>query len=141
MNRLSVPLAWVALLGLGGVLAADEMQLTHMVFFTLAEDTPEHRAQLVAACKKHLSRHEGTVYFSAGSIADDLRREVNDLDFDVALHLVFANKQAHDEYQTHPRHLQFITENKQLWSRVRVFDSYVIAPPTRRRLEEAVDDR
>ncbi len=32
--------------------------------------------------------------------------------FDVALHLVFANKQAHDTYHTHPRHLKFIKENK-----------------------------
>ena len=47
---------------------------------------------------------------------------------DVALHLVFASRQHHDTYQTHPQHLKFIEENKHLWSSVRVFDSYLAAP-------------
>ncbi len=109
-------------------LTAAEPQLAHMVFFTLAEDNAANRESLVAACQKHLSDHEGTVHFSAGSIADDLNREVNDRDFDVALHLVFANKAAHDKYQTHPQHLEFIEKNKHLWSSVRVFDSYLPTP-------------
>ncbi len=115
---------------LSGVAAlpAAEPHLAHMVFFTLAEDTPKHREQLVAACQKYLSDHEGTVYFSAGTIAEEFDRDVNDTKFDVALHLVFVNKAAHDKYQTHPQHLKFIDENKQLWSGVRVFDSYVKSP-------------
>ena len=123
----------LALFALAGIfncthLSAAEPQLAHMVFFTLAEDTKENREKLVAACQKHLSDHEGTVYFSAGTLADDLNREVNDQGFDVSLHLVFANKKAQDDYQTHPRHLKFIEENKDLWSKVRVFDSYLAAP-------------
>ena len=109
-------------------LSAAEPQLAHMVFFTLAEDNAANRDTLVKACQKYLSDHDGTVYFSAGSIADDLTRDVNDRDFDVALHLVFASKAAHDVYQTHPQHLKFIEENKHLWSGVRVFDSYLPAP-------------
>ncbi len=106
---------------------AAEPQLAHMVFFTLAEDTQVNQKKLVAACDKYLTGHDGTVYYSAGAIAEDLDRDVNDRDFDVALHIVFANKAAHDKYQTHPRHLKFIEENKELWSKVRVFDSYVAA--------------
>jgi hypothetical protein len=79
----------------------------------------------VAACQKYLSDHEGTVYFSAGIINEGLDREVNDRDFDVALHLIFESRKAHDTYQTHPQHLKFIEENKHLWSTVRVFDSNV----------------
>lgn len=104
---------------------AAEPQLAHMVFFTLADDTPDNQHKLVAACDKYLTGHDGTVYYSAGAIAQDFDRDVNDRDFDVALHVVFANKAAHDKYQTHPRHLKFIEENKELWSKVRVFDSYV----------------
>jgi quinol monooxygenase YgiN len=48
---------------------------------------------------------------------------VNDLDYDVALHIVFKNKAAHDKYQDAPRHQKFIDENKALWAKVRVFDS------------------
>jgi hypothetical protein len=109
--------------------AAAPRALGHMVFFTLAEDTPENRAKLVAACQKYLTGHEGTLYFSTGTLAEDLARDVNDRDFDVALHLVFASKADHDRYQDHPRHLKFIEENQALWSKVRVFDSYLAPGP------------
>jgi hypothetical protein len=108
-----------------GSARAQEPALAHMVFFTLQEDTKANREALVAACRKYLSDHEGTKYFSVGTICDDLSRDVNDRDFDVALHLVFANRAAHDKYQPHPKHVQFIEENKHLWTKVRVFDSYL----------------
>jgi hypothetical protein len=41
------------------------------------------------------------------------------------LHVVFENRAAHDAYQTAPRHLKFIEENKATWKKVRVFDSDV----------------
>jgi hypothetical protein len=107
---------------------AREPQVAHMVYFKLKESTGNAKEKLVVACKKHLSGHEGTVYFSVGVLAKDLDREVNDLDFDVSLNLVFRNKAAHDTYQTHPRHLKFIEENKESWAGVRVFDSYLAAP-------------
>jgi hypothetical protein len=129
-TRLILPAA-LALLTSSSRLAAAEPQLAHMVFFTLADNTQENRQTLVAACQKYLTGHEGTVYFSAGVRAEDLKREVNDLAFDVSLHLVFKDKKAHDTYATHPRHLKFIEENKHLWSSVRVFDSYVPAAPPR----------
>ena len=65
------------------------------------------------------------MFFSAGVIAEDFKRDVNDRDWDVALHLVFADKAAHDKYQNDQRHIQFINENKAGWAKVRVFDSYV----------------
>lgn len=114
----------IALVTASGLQAADR-QLAHMVYFTLSEDSAANRKALVSACNKHLTDHEGTVYFSAGTLANELNREVNDREFNVALHLVFANKKAHDTYQIHPRHLKFIEENKHLWSKVRVFDSYI----------------
>lgn len=97
----------------------------HMVFFTLNESTPENRAKLVAACDKYLSDHDGTVHYSAGIIAEDMNREVNVRDFDVALHLVFKDGASHDAYQSHARHVQFIEENKTNWKAVRVFDSLI----------------
>ena len=100
-------------------------RLAHMVYFTLKDDSPASRAKLVAACEKYLSGHEGTVHFSTGTLADDMKRDVNDRDFDVALNLVFKSKAAHDTYQSHPRHLSFIEENQSDWAKVRVFDSYL----------------
>jgi hypothetical protein len=95
----------------------------HMVYFKLKDSSPENRKKLVEACEKYLSDHPGTVFFSAGVIGDDFKREVNDREWDVALHLVFIDKAAHDKYAVDKEHLKFIEENKANWAKVRVFDS------------------
>jgi len=133
---MSVVLALATAFLAGGQAAADdkdkdkskkkgaEAMLVHNVFFTLKDRTPAARKKLVAACKKYLTKHPGEVYFAAGALAEDLKRPLNDLDFDVSLTIVFKNKAAHDEYQDAKRHKQFIEENKETWKKVRVFDSY-----------------
>lgn len=100
-------------------------QLAHIVFFKLKNSQPQAAAELVAACKEHLTGHEGTVYFSAGTLNAELNRPVNDRGFDVALHVVFADKAAHDRYQVHPRHNKFVELHRDTWQQVRVFDSDV----------------
>ena len=105
---------------------AADPKLAHMVYFKLKDSSPAAKEKLVQACRKFLSGHEGAMAFAAGVLAEDLNREVNDRDFDVSLHVVFDNKAAHDKYQTHPRHLKFIEENKENWAKARVFDSYLV---------------
>lgn len=102
--------------------------LAHMVYFTLNDASAEQQQKLVDACHKYLSNHEGVVFYAAGTLAQDFDRPVNDREFHVGLHVVFADKAAHDAYQSAPSHLQFIEENKANWKQVRVFDSYVDAP-------------
>ena len=101
--------------------------LAHDVYFSLNDASPQARAELVAACRKYLTGHEGVVVFSAGVLAGELARPVNDRDFDVALHMTFDGKASHDKYQEAPRHKQFIEENQKNWKKVRVFDSLVDA--------------
>lgn len=96
---------------------------THVVFFKLKQSTEANRNQLVAKCHQYLSGHHGVLYFSVGTRAENCSREVNDKAFDVALHVVFESPEAHDAYQSHPRHLQFVKEMKANWADVRVFDS------------------
>ena len=103
----------------------SDSRLAHMVFFTLKERTAEATDKLVAACRKYLNVQPGILFFAAGPLCKELNREVNDMDFDVALHLVFVDKAAHDAYQDDPTHHQFIKENKETWAKVRVFDSTV----------------
>jgi len=101
------------------------MMVSHDVYFSLTDNSPKAQQALVDLCKKHLSKHPGEVFFAVGTMADDLKREVNDRDFDVALHIVFKDLAAHDKYQDAERHKQFIDEGKANWKKVRVFDSYV----------------
>ena len=96
--------------------------LSHAVYFTLKNRTPEAAAALVAACRKHLTGHPGTVAFSVGTLAH-YDREVNDRDYDVALTIVFESHAAHDAYKTADRHEQFIAEAAPTWAKVRVFDA------------------
>jgi hypothetical protein len=106
--------------------SADEKPvLSHDVFFTLNDASPEARQKLALACKKYLTGHDGALSFSVGPRAGELDRPVNDKDFDVALHVVFKDKAAHDAYQEHPRHKRFIEEMSGNWKKVRVFDSWV----------------
>lgn len=95
----------------------------HLVFFKLKESTPDNREKLVAACDKYLSNHPGALVYAAGPISDELKSPVGDRDWDVALHMVFENKAAHDAYDAHPDHKKFIEENKDTWAKVRVFDA------------------
>jgi len=103
----------------------DPKALVHDVYFSLNDASPAARSELVAACRKYLTGHEGTLAFSVGVVAADLARPVNDREFDVALHITFANRAAHDAYQEHARHKQFIAEQQKNWKKVRVFDSMV----------------
>lgn len=97
-------------------------RLAHHVFFTLHDRSEEAASRLVAACQKYLDGHDGLVDFSVGTREPEYQRPVN-VDYDVSLHTVFRDRAAHDAYQTHPRHQQFIEENKESWAEVRVFDS------------------
>jgi hypothetical protein len=99
--------------------------LAHMVYFDLKDPSGASKTRLVAACRKYLKDHPGVVFFAAGTIAEDLARDVNVRDFHVSLHVVFKTRADHDRYQTAPAHLQFIKENSSTWARVRVFDSNV----------------
>jgi hypothetical protein len=105
--------------------AGGEGMLAHMVYFDLKDSSDAAREKLIAACHKFLKNHPGVVFFAAGKLADDMKRDVNIRDFHVSLHLVFKSKADHDRYQTAPAHLQFIKENEAGFTRVRVFDSYV----------------
>ncbi len=100
-----------------------ESRLAHIVYFTLKDRSPAGIQRQVDACQKYLTDHPGTVYFGVGTRTPDLVREVNDKQFDVALHVVFESRAAHDQYQVHLRHVKFIEENKPNWATVRVFDA------------------
>ena len=70
--------------------------LAHIVFFTLKDNSAEKRRALVDACRHYLDGHDGTEFFGVGTRTPDLQREVNDQTFDVALHVIFSSREAHD---------------------------------------------
>ena len=99
--------------------------LAHDVYFTLTDNSEAARERLVEACRKYLTGHDGVLHFAAGTRVEGLDRPVNDLAFDVALHLTFKDKASHDLYQEAPRHKTFMAEERPNWKSVRVFDAWI----------------
>ena len=99
--------------------------LAHNVYFTLRDNSPEASRTLADACHRWLSGLPGIRFFATGTREEEFSRDVNDLEFDVSLHIFFVDRAAHDAYQTTKNHLGFIEANEASWSGVRVFDSVV----------------
>jgi hypothetical protein len=127
MNRRTALAALATPLALGAAPSTKAgPQLAHMVFFSLKERSEEGRKAFVALCDKYLSGHAGVAYFSVGTIAEDaIEPGVGVRDFDVALHLVFDDKEAKEKYLKSTRHDGFVAEIKSLVGHVRVYDSYL----------------
>ena len=83
--------------------------LAHSVFFRLRDRSPASVTRLVEGCRRHLSGHPGEIVFAVGTLAD-YDRQVNDRDWQVALHIVFDSHAAHDTYQQAERHEVFLAE-------------------------------
>ena len=97
----AVAVALAGSMSIGATKAAAGPQLAHMVYFKLKDSSGANRAKLAAACKLFLSGHEGTVSFRGRYTCRRPERPFNDHEFDVSLHLVFANKEALDKYLAH----------------------------------------
>ncbi|TAE33910.1 MAG: Dabb family protein [Cytophagales bacterium] len=93
----------------------------HTVFFWLRnpDDQANHDA-LHAGLKKLITIDDIKVAY-VGRPAET-RRPVIDHSYDIGLTTVFADKAAHDTYQEHPTHMEFIAECEHLWERVQVYD-------------------
>ncbi len=93
----------------------------HNVLFTLQGDKLAASQQLQSAMEAHLRSIPGVRHLWTGRPLP-AERPVIDNDYDVALCVVFDDKAAHDAYQTHPRHLEFIKQAGRYWAKVRVID-------------------
>ena len=94
----------------------------HAVYFWIKSDAPaEAQEQLLSDCHTLLGKIPGLAFFDAGRPAMT-PREVVDNSYSVGLLTVFADVAAHDVYQAHPLHLEFIARNKANWQRVQVYD-------------------
>ena len=113
-------------LALAAPAAADEHQkVGHMVYFQLKDNSPEAKAKLVAACDKYLKGMAGVEYYSAGVRGEEFARDVNAKDWDVALNIIFKDKESYAKYEPHADHLKFIAEGKDNWKGVKVYDSLI----------------
>lgn len=94
---------------------------SHVVIFWTDPANPQAADLLVAGCHEYLKNIPGLAHFHVGRMVGS-PRPVVDQTYQVALNLLFPDKQAQDVYQVHPRHLEFVEKNRGYWKRVVVYD-------------------
>ena len=83
------------------------MSLSHIVVFWTDPTKPGAADALVAGAQKYLKDIPGLVQFHVGKMVTS-ERPVVDQTYQVALNTVFTDKQAQDDYQVHPQHIEFV---------------------------------
>jgi hypothetical protein len=80
---------------------------SHVVIFWTFPDKPTAPDELMVGARHYLAGIPGVHNFHVGKMVRS-HREVVDQSYQVALNLQFETKQAQDEYQVHPLHLEFV---------------------------------
>ena len=80
---------------------------SHVVIFWTNPEKPGAADELIAGARKYLQPIPGVICFHVGKMARS-QRPVVDQSYQVALNIVFPDKQAQDDYQVHPLHLDFV---------------------------------
>ena len=94
----------------------------HTVYFWLDNAASDADCkQLIHDCRKYLGKVPTVRQLWAGPPALT-PRDVVDNSYAVGLTVVLDDAAAHDVYQEHPLHKEFIQRNKVHWARVQVYD-------------------
>ena len=80
---------------------------SHVVIFWTDPSKPNAADELLAGAEKYLRPIPGVRHFHIGRMVKS-HRPVVDQSYQVALNLVFDNKQQQDDYQVHPLHVEFV---------------------------------
>jgi hypothetical protein len=95
---------------------------SHIVIFWTDPAQPNAADELLAGCDRYLRDIPGVLHYHAGKMVGS-QRPVVEQSYQVALNVVFPDKQAQDAYQVHPQHLEFVEKYvKKLVKRVLVYD-------------------
>jgi hypothetical protein len=97
------------------------LMLSHVVIFWTDPKNPKAADELISGIQT-LKSVPGVQSLHTGKMVPS-NRPVVDNTFQVALNLAFASKQAEQEYQAHPTHLEFVEKYvRRLVQKVVVYD-------------------
>lgn len=97
--------------------------VVHTVYFWLNENAPAgERQRLAESCLTLLGKVPSVRHIWAGPPAATPKRDVIDSSYDVGLTVILDDLPAHDVYQEHPLHKEFIARHKAHWKRVQIYD-------------------
>ena len=82
-------------------------RFSHVVIFWTDPANPKAADELLAGAEKYLRPIPGVLSYHVGRMVPS-HRPVVDQSYQVAINLIFADKQAQDDYQVHPMHIDFV---------------------------------
>ncbi len=95
---------------------------SHVVIFWTDPKNPTAADELIAGANQYLKPIPGVTFFHIGKMVGS-HRPVVEQTYQVALNVVFTSKQAQDDYQVHPLHLDFVEKVlKKNCSRAVIYD-------------------
>lgn len=95
---------------------------SHVVIFWTNPAQPNAVDELIAGTNQYLKDIPGLLHFHVGRMVGS-HRPVVEQSYQVAMNTVFASKQAQDDYQLHPQHLEFVEKVfKKVCTKVVVYD-------------------
>ena len=103
----------------------NKKQLAHHVFFWLKNPNSKEDLNRLLEGLRTLEKIESVRKIHIGVPASTEKRDVVDSSYSASELIFFDDVAGQDAYQVHPRHVQFIEENRANWEKVRVFDAYV----------------
>jgi len=109
---------------LAGARADDNPRImfSHVVIFWTDPAQPNATEELIAGANHYLKPIPGVVQFHVGKMVTS-PRPVVDQSYQVALNLIFPTKQAQDDYQVHPLHVEFVEKVfKRVCVKVLIYD-------------------
>jgi stress responsive alpha/beta barrel protein len=95
---------------------------SHVVIFWTDPKNPTGADELIEGANKYLKPIPGVLHYHVGRMTAS-HRPVVDQTYQVALNLIFADKQAQDDYQVHALHVEFVEKVfKRVCTKVIVYD-------------------
>lgn len=95
---------------------------THVVIFWTDPAQPGAVRELIEGANRYLRDIPGIVHFHVGRMVPS-PRPVVEQSYQVGLNVVFRDKAAHDAYQEHPAHVEFVEKVfRRVCIRVLVYD-------------------
>lgn len=96
--------------------------LVHTVLFNLVPDMSDSEKAEFEKDLNALATIPVAKHCYIGTVADTEKRPVVDTSWDYMLTVIVDDVASHDEYQAHPTHQTFVTNQKKFFKQVRVFD-------------------
>jgi hypothetical protein len=105
-----------------GALTTIRVMFSHIVVFWTVPLNLGAADELLAGANQLLKNIPGVMQFHIGKMKPS-HRPVVEQSYQVALNLIFPNQKAQDDYQVHPRHVEFVEKYvRRLVQKVVVYD-------------------